>query len=224
MTSTAPATAPVMAGLTDQTVYVGIDPSLVATGVCILDPGAGGVHLRTIATSPRSHGNRFLRLDHIVRQIVDIIGSLAIVDIGGSPAAGICVESPFVNPRMVSDATNDLIALGHLIRRALFYGGVEWTDVAPSTLKKFVCGQGHAQKGQMMLRVYKNWGISPGNDNEADAAGLAKLAQAIGERESPGTVFTWTAAQLEVAGKLRRKRREEGAGRKEWAYDGRRSP
>ena len=172
-------------GLSGQTTYVGIDPSLVGTGVCLITPG-GQAELRTIRTSPHSHGNRFLRLDHIVREIMGIVGSFQ---------AGICVESPFVNPRMVSDATNDLIALGHLIRRALFYGGVEWTDVAPSTLKKFVCGQGHAQKGQMMLRVYKNWGISPGNDNEADAAGLAKLAQAIGERQTPGTVFTWTAAQ-----------------------------
>ena len=205
------ATAPDTAASTS---YVGIDPSLVATGVCGLDPG-GGVQLRTIATSPRSHGDRFRRLDHIVRETLSLAGRLP---------AGICVESPFVNLRMVSDATGDLIALGHLMRRALHYGGLEWTDVAPSTLKKFVCGRGNAEKSMMLMRVYQNWGISPGNDNEADAAGLAKLAQAIGELRSPGTVFSWTAAQLEVAGKLRRKRREDEAGREEWAYDGRRSP
>jgi len=50
--------------------------------------------------------------------------------------------------------------------------------VAPTSLKKYVAGKGNAvSKSQMMLAVYKKWGVELLDDNAADSYGLAKIAQ-----------------------------------------------
>jgi crossover junction endodeoxyribonuclease RuvC len=47
--------------------------------------------------------------------------------------------------------------------------------VAPTQLKKFVCGKGNVKKDLMLLNVYKRWGFEAKTDNEADALGLAYI-------------------------------------------------
>jgi hypothetical protein len=48
--------------------------------------------------------------------------------------------------------------------------------VAPTTLKKYVTGKGTGiQKNQILLHVYKKWGIEFNDDNAADSYALAHL-------------------------------------------------
>jgi len=55
--------------------------------------------------------------------------------------------------------------------------GVYPLIVPPTSLKKYVTGKGNAsKKSQVMLHVYKKWGIELLDDNAADAYSLAKLA------------------------------------------------
>lgn len=44
--------------------------------------------------------------------------------------------------------------------------------VPPTSLKKFVTGKGNAKKNEMLLGVYKKWGQSFADDNQADAFAL----------------------------------------------------
>lgn len=84
------------------------------------------------------------------------------------------------------------------------FGGIlEWTmhgmrlplnKLNIATVKKFVTGKGNAQKDQMMLSVYKNFGFDPADENEADAYGVAVTARAI----YLGSTKEMTAAQREV--------------------------
>lgn len=53
------------------------------------------------------------------------------------------------------------------------------TIVAPSTLKKFITGNGHADKNLILKAVLQKWGLDVDDDNEADAYGLARMAAAI---------------------------------------------
>ena len=48
--------------------------------------------------------------------------------------------------------------------------------VPPMTLKKYASGKGNAKKQEMLLQIYKRWGIEFNDDNAADAYALARLA------------------------------------------------
>ena len=47
--------------------------------------------------------------------------------------------------------------------------------VPPMTLKKFAAGKGNAKKQEMLLQIYKRWGVEFTDDNAADAYALARL-------------------------------------------------
>lgn len=54
------------------------------------------------------------------------------------------------------------------------------TLVSPSALKKFVTSKGTAKKNEILLAVYRKWGIDfGGQDDMADAYGLARIAAAL---------------------------------------------
>ena len=53
------------------------------------------------------------------------------------------------------------------------------------TLKKYAAGKGTAKKQEMLMQIYKRWGIEFNDDNAADSYALARLASghAISEIE-----------------------------------------
>jgi Holliday junction resolvasome RuvABC endonuclease subunit len=48
--------------------------------------------------------------------------------------------------------------------------------VPPMTLKKYASGKGNSKKQEMLLQIYKRWGMEFNDDNAADAYGLARIA------------------------------------------------
>jgi len=48
--------------------------------------------------------------------------------------------------------------------------------VPPMTLKKYASGKGNSKKQEMLLQIYKRWGIEFNDDNAADAYALGRLA------------------------------------------------
>lgn len=170
--------------------YVGIDPSLTATGICIID-AHGKPGLKTIRTKPETFNHdQYFRLDFIADSIRDMIEKLL------NPV--VFIERPFVNPKNVNDAQRDLYVLAHLIRRRLHYGKKPFLDISPMTLKKFVCGRGNSEKSMMLMKVYQNWDISAADDNQADAVGLAHMAKAMEVAQGRGNPELWPKYQLEV--------------------------
>lgn len=51
--------------------------------------------------------------------------------------------------------------------------------VPPMTLKKYAAGKGNAKKQEMLLQMYKRWGIEFNDDNAADSYALARLAAGV---------------------------------------------
>jgi Holliday junction resolvasome RuvABC endonuclease subunit len=49
-------------------------------------------------------------------------------------------------------------------------------QIPPMTLKKFASGKGTSKKQEMLLQIYKRWGMEFSDDNAADAYALARLA------------------------------------------------
>jgi hypothetical protein len=49
--------------------------------------------------------------------------------------------------------------------------------IPPTTLKKYVAGKGKdVKKSQMLLAVFKKWGVELTDDNAADSYSLARIA------------------------------------------------
>jgi hypothetical protein len=51
--------------------------------------------------------------------------------------------------------------------------------IPPMTLKKYASGKGNAKKQEMLLQMYKRWGVEFNDDNAADSYGLARLVAGI---------------------------------------------
>lgn len=49
-------------------------------------------------------------------------------------------------------------------------------QIPPMTLKKYATGKGNAKKQEMLLQMYKRWGVEFTNDNAADAYALGRMA------------------------------------------------
>jgi len=74
--------------------------------------------------------------------------------------------------------------LGGMIRLALFdayrfanQAAALPLVVPPTSLKKYITGKGRVDKNQILLNVYKKWGVEFNNDNAADSYGLARIAR-----------------------------------------------
>lgn len=62
--------------------------------------------------------------------------------------------------------------------------------VPPMTLKKYAAGKGNAKKQEMLLQIYKRWGLEFNDDNAADAYALARLASKSHINEIEKSVVT----------------------------------
>ena len=51
--------------------------------------------------------------------------------------------------------------------------------VPPMTLKKYASGKGNAKKQEMLMQMYKRWGVEFNDDNAADSYGIARLVAGI---------------------------------------------
>lgn len=72
--------------------------------------------------------------------------------------------------------------LGGATKLVLNDMGMRPTLVAPAQLKKYITGKGTGvKKNQILLHVFKKWGIEFSDDNMADSYGLARIAAKLSE-------------------------------------------
>ena len=76
-------------------------------------------------------------------------------------------------------ASHSALALGELsatVKLFLWSKSILPLQIPPMTLKKYASGKGTAKKQEMLLQIYKRWGVEFNDDNAADAYALARLA------------------------------------------------
>lgn len=80
--------------------------------------------------------------------------------------------------------------LGATVKHELAVWGYDKPDykypliVPPSVLKKYVTGKGTGvQKNQILLNIYKKWGVEFNDDNAADSYALARMAAGMADLE-----------------------------------------
>lgn len=146
-------------------VAIGIDQSYSGFGMSVL--GQDGSHLTTVTAFK---GRGVARLREIQRHVADVM-----YDYDGA-VTDVAMEGYAYGSQMANMAGE----LGAAVKLALFEYDVYPLIVPPTTLKKYVTGKGNAGgKGQIMLNVYKKWGVEMLDDNAADAYGLARIAACL---------------------------------------------
>jgi crossover junction endodeoxyribonuclease RuvC len=143
--------------------YVGIDPS-TKTGLAIIDKQGNVINVEDISTKEKRDPYRFANIaDKVIEQLEpnDVV---AIEGFSyGSKGKGVSFQ----------------YGLGWIIRHVLIERGYEYTEVPPTSVKKFATGKGNTKKDEMVLPIYRKWGFEHTSDNVRDAFVLAQMAKGI---------------------------------------------
>lgn len=181
-----------MAKRTDETLYVGIDPSLTCTAMVCLPE----CDVRTWRFKKGDVVGRCAQYAaQVKRAYHDCLSQTNTNDVV------ICIEKP--GGQLRGNASWLIALYAFIVDEFLGFGGVGVYPVAPATLKKFATGSGRAEKSMMGQAVQRHWGDQLpdgllGND-AIDAFALAKMAQCIADPAGD-----WTAYQREIAEKQER--------------------
>ncbi|QXT62730.1 hypothetical protein [Tessaracoccus palaemonis] len=146
---------------------VGLDLSLTATGVAIIDDGQ--VNVATIRSAGRKGDSLLQRSDRLGWLAREIGGRAHSADL-------VVVEQPAY--AAVTGHHHDRSGLWWLVIDYLSYdNSIPVAEVAPGTLKKFVSGRGNAGKDEMLLAAAHRFArlATLSTNDEADALGLALM-------------------------------------------------
>ena len=145
--------------------FVGLDPSMRATGIIVLDEDAEIVEQKLFSCKDKECliEKELVNYEKEIEFITNMVGRETVY-----------MEGP------AYQATGQRIlqmgAIHFLTRLTFFKKNVEFKVIAPGTLKKFVTGKGNSKKDLMLLKTYKKWGVEFEDDNLCDAYGLARMA------------------------------------------------
>jgi crossover junction endodeoxyribonuclease RuvC len=143
--------------------YVGIDPS-TKTGLTIIDKQGNIINTQDVTTKVKEDPQRF---SDIAEKIMDELEPNDIITIEGfsygSKGKGVSFQ----------------YGLGWIIRHMLIERGHKYTEVPPTSVKKFATGKGNIKKDEMVLPIFKKWGFEHSSDNVRDAFVLAQMAKGI---------------------------------------------
>lgn len=146
--------------------FLGIDQSLSATGLCVVDDAKDVLMMTTVDPGALIGGRRLVAIKDAL--IAAIRGTRA--GIGHAALEGYSMGSinrPF-----------DLGEVGGIIRMVLADVDIPYVVVPPVIVKVFATGTTGATKDKM-IEAAKSSGVCPKNDNEADALFLARIAHAF---------------------------------------------
>ncbi len=140
-------------------VYVGIDQSYSGFAITLLNNTG---HLTTVYKSPLRGIDRLV---DIKQHMFNVLQFKSINDVA--------IEGYAFGSQMA----NMLGELGGLVKLSLHELGPYYPLIVPPTsLKKYVTGKGQGvSKSQILLHVYKKWGVELNDDNAADSYAMAHL-------------------------------------------------
>ena len=122
--------------------FVGIDPSINATGLIVLDQEANIIESKLFSVASEKFEESLLKYEKEIRFIPTIVTLQSVYLEGASyQSAG--------------QAILQMGALHFLTRLFLFKKHVNYKIIAPGTLKKFVSGKGNSKKDLMLLNYLK---------------------------------------------------------------------
>lgn len=174
--------------------FAGIDPSLTATAVVIIDE-SGALKQSRVITSKLTGPARLVEIRNETRRELKIQSEFP-------KTPFVCIEHYAMGAKFGREAAGEL---GGVLRVMMHENEIDYIEVPPLRLKQFATGKASAEKDHILLSVYKKWGIEFKTNDEADAFILAQMARAIslvkrGQEEKYGLELT--AYEREVIEKI----------------------
>jgi crossover junction endodeoxyribonuclease RuvC len=178
--------------MTKLKTVMGIDLSLVGTGIVVLEDGKR-FKQRLIKSKPVGPKpiDEVKRIRKIVEEIELIVGE-------SSPAMAVIEGMAFMARN--TTALVQLAALNYMTRAMLIDYDVPFIIVAPTSLKKFITGNGAAKKDEMLIITFKKYGVTILDDNICDGYALAQVGLALLKRNKKPLI----EKQKEVIGLLQK--------------------
>ena len=159
-------------GLTRKdNVYIGIDQSLTGFGLTALSSVDPKQYQTWVYKSPYFGIERLVDIKGWIGDTLDYVQELnaEIIDVA---IEGSVLQSP---------AALKLGELAAIVKLELYERDKIFPlQVSPMTLKKFAAGKGNAKKQEMLMQMYKRWGVEFSDDNAADSYALARLVSGLG--------------------------------------------
>lgn len=146
--------------------FIGVDSSLSGTGIVIVDENCNIIESKLIKTKTDKFSSYEERLHYIMTEVENFVSPYL------EETEMVFIEGISYNSKGL--ASFQLATLNYFIRYFLFLKKVEFIDIAPKTVKKFITGDGQAQKNLMLLKVFKKYGIEFSDDNICDSWCMAK--------------------------------------------------
>lgn len=158
-----------------KNIAVGIDQSYSGFGLTLLDTDCGNWHTE-VFKAPGSHVDRLYWISEHLKKVFNGLASHADnIDVG---MEGYAYGSIMAN---MAGELGAVVKLACYTSLDQFHGKYPYI-IPPTMIKKYVTGKGTGvQKNQILLNVYKKWGVEFTDDNAADAYAIAHL---VGGRRS----------------------------------------
>jgi hypothetical protein len=156
-------------------ISIGIDQSYSGFGITILNIDNPDEYSTLVFKAEQSHIDRLVWVRERLRKLLVLSG--------GFKSVTVAMEGYAFGTTMA----HMLGELGAIVKLTCYeelakFEGKYPYIIPPTTLKKYITGKGTGvQKNQILLNVYKKWGVEFNDDNAADSYALAMLAAGKGE-------------------------------------------
>jgi Holliday junction resolvasome RuvABC endonuclease subunit len=155
-------------------VYIGIDQSLTGFGLTAMSSKNPNEYFTWVYKSPYFGIERLVDIKEWIGDTLDYVQELG-AEILDTAIEGSVLQSP---------AALKLGELAAIVKLELYERDrIFPLQVSPMTLKKFASGKGNAKKQEMLMMMYKRWGVEFSDDNAADSYALARLVSKNGINE-----------------------------------------
>jgi crossover junction endodeoxyribonuclease RuvC len=148
-------------------VAIGIDQSLTGFAMSVVDVDNPTQHKTYVYKSPYKGVLRLKDIQLFMQNVFSTCFAYTIVDVA--------MEGTVL-------ASHSALVLGELsatVKLQLLDNKRAPLQIPPMTLKKYASGKGTSKKQEMLMQIYKRWGVEFNDDNAADAYALARLAGGI---------------------------------------------
>lgn len=144
--------------------YIGIDPSLTGTAVVAIMENGDIACQKLFSTNNK--------VDHETRMI-DL--GVKVLDVIESYRCGVPIHIEGIAFGARGASIAEMAALNYHFRILMRQQEIAFKVIPATVLKKFICGKGNVKKEQMLLQVYKKFGVEFKDNNLCDAYCLARM-------------------------------------------------